>query len=73
MVAGIVGTSLLAFVIVIIGTWAGVGADGGFGEGAWPFIVMIPNVGLPIGFVLIIALLIVSAARRGRAAKGAGK
>lgn len=72
MIAAIIGASLVAFVVIIIATWAGVAADGGFGEGLWPVIMMVPTVGLPIGFVLIIALLILSAVRRGRAAKGGG-
>lgn len=72
MIAAIIAASLLAFVVIIIASVAGVDASG-FGEGIWPVIMMIPTVGLPIGFVLIIVLLILSAVRRGRAGKGAGE
>lgn len=70
MVAGVIGASVLAFLCVIIGTAAGAGADDGFSQGIWPFVIMFPLVGLPIGFVLIIALIIASSVRRSRAARG---
>jgi hypothetical protein len=35
-----------------------------FSAGLWPAITMTPLFGLPIGFVLIIALLIISTRRR---------
>lgn len=72
-IAVIIGASLLAFVVIIIATIAGAGEDGGFGEGIWPVVMAVPTYGLPIGFVLLIVLLILSAVRRGRAAKGAGE
>ncbi len=68
MVAAVILVSLASFVALIIGT----GASIDFTTGIWPFVVVLPLVGLPIGFVLIIALLVVSAVRRGRAAKDAG-
>lgn len=71
MVAGIVVLSLAAFVALIAGTGLGLERDD-FAQGMWPTITILPLIGLPIGFVLIIALLIVSAVRRGRAAKDAG-
>lgn len=71
MVAAVIGASILAFIIVIIGTVAGAGANDGMSQGAWPFIFMFPLVGLPIGFVLIIALMIISSVRRSRAARQA--
>jgi hypothetical protein len=40
--------------------------------GIWPVVTMLPLIGLPIGFVLIIVLLATSIVRRGRAAKDAG-
>jgi hypothetical protein len=66
MVAATVGLSIIAFFAVMIGTLAGAGADDGFSEGVWPFVLMLPLIGLPLGFVLLVALLIVNGARRSR-------
>lgn len=66
MVAATVGLSILAFLAVMIGTLAGVGADDGFSRGVWPFVLVLPLVGLPIGFLLLIALLVVNGVRRSR-------
>jgi uncharacterized membrane protein len=68
LVASAVVLSILAFVAVIVGTAVGV-RD--FDEGLWPTVIMLPLLGLPIGFVLMIALLVVSAVRRGRETKDA--
>jgi hypothetical protein len=59
--------SVLAFFAIIIGTWSGMGSAD-FSAGAWPSVTLMPLFGLPVGFVLIIALLIVSTRRR----RGAG-
>lgn len=66
MFAAVVGLSILAFLAVIIGTAAGAGADNGFSQGVWPYIIMLPWFGLPIAFLLLIALLIVNWVRRSR-------
>ncbi|WP_394552789.1 hypothetical protein ACDF64_00240 [Agromyces sp. MMS24-JH15] len=66
MVAAIVGLSILAFLAIMIATLAGVGADDGFSQGVWPIILVLPLIGLPIGFVLLIVLLIVNGVRRSR-------
>lgn len=71
MVAGIIVLSLASFVAVIIATAAGLDPRE-FSSGIWPVVTMLPLIGLPIGFVLIITLLVVSAVRRGRAARDAG-
>ena len=71
MVAAVILMSLASFVALIIATGVGLGRED-FGSGIWPFVTIMPLIGLPIGFVLIIALLVVSAVRRGRAAKDAG-
>jgi hypothetical protein len=63
MVGATIGLSVLSFFAIIIATWSGFeSAD--FGAGLWPTITMVPLIGLPIGFVLIIALLVVSTRRR---------
>jgi len=69
MVAGVVGLSILAFIAVIIGTATGVGDNDGFSQGLWPAILTLPLYGLPLGFVLIIALMIFSGLRRAREAR----
>lgn len=73
MVAATVGLSILAFFAVIIGTWLGAGANNGFGQGVWPAILALPLVGLPIGFILIIVLLVTTTVRRAREARQNGE
>jgi hypothetical protein len=69
MVAGVVGLSILAFIAVLIGTSAGVGDNDGFSHGIWPLVLTLPLFGLPLGFVLVIVLLVTSAIRRSRDAR----
>ncbi|MDR9397058.1 MAG: multidrug ABC transporter ATPase [Pontimonas sp.] len=71
MIAGIVGLSVLAFFAIIIGTWTGMENDD-FSSGVWPTLTLLPLFGLPLGFVLIIALLVVSTRRR-RAGEAPGE
>ena len=63
MVVGIVGLSVIAFFAIIIATWLGFDRTD-FAVGVWPSVTMMPLIGLPLGFVLIIALLVVSTKRR---------
>jgi uncharacterized membrane protein len=70
MLASAIGLSVLAIVAVIVATGAGV-RD--FGAGVWPAVIVLPTIGLPIGFILIIVLLVVSTVRKGRAARDADK
>ena len=72
MVASLIVLSLAAFIALIVGTAVGLERDD-FAQGIWPTITILPLIGLPIGFVLIIVLLVVSAVRRGRAARDAGQ
>ncbi len=58
------------FIAVIVGTALGV-RD--FGAGAWPVVLVLPVIGLPLGVILIITLIIVSGIRRGRAARDASR
>ncbi len=69
MVASVVGLSILAFLAVIIATAMGVGANDGFSRGIWPPIFILLRFGLPVGFVLIIALMISVGVRRSREAR----
>lgn len=70
MVASAIGLSIICFLAVIIGTATGV-RD--FGVGLWPLVIVLPTIGLPLGLVLIIALIIISGIRRSREAKDARK
>jgi hypothetical protein len=66
MLAAAIGASILAILAIIVATGAGVR---NFGEGVWPVVIMLPYVGLPLGFVLVITLLVVSGIRKSRAAR----
>lgn len=66
MVAATVGLSIAAFLAVMIGTLAGAGANDGFSQGIWPLVLVLPLIGLPIGFILLVTLLIVNGVRRAR-------
>ncbi|HWS50430.1 MAG TPA: multidrug ABC transporter ATPase [Microbacterium sp.] len=63
---GLAAASVLCFFSIIIGSAAGMD-QAAFGEGAWPLIAGIPLWGLPLAFVLIISLLVMSFIRKGRA------
>lgn len=62
MVATIVGLSILCFFAIILAGPLGYALEGAFGY----FIIAIPLVGLPIGFILLIVLISISAVRRRR-------
>jgi hypothetical protein len=68
MLAAAIGLSVLAIVAIIAGTGLGV-RD--FDEGVWPTILVLPTIGLPLGFVLLVALIVMSAVRKSRAARDA--
>jgi hypothetical protein len=66
MLAASIGASILAILAIIVATGAGV-RD--FGDGVWPVVIMLPYAGLPLGFLLVITLLVVSGIRKSRAAR----
>ncbi len=66
MIAAIVGLSILAFAAVIIGSTSGALAGDGSTQGLWPAITIFPLIGLPVGFLMIIALFILNARTRAR-------
>jgi hypothetical protein len=70
MIAAAVGLSVLCFVALIIATAVGTTAEQ-FSAAPWPTVVVLPAIGLPIGLVLMVALLIITAIRRGRESKDA--
>ena len=69
MTIGMVGLSVLSFFAIIIGTAMGAGADNGFSQGIWPTIFILPVIALPIGILLLLALLILNMRRRAREAQ----
>ena len=69
MLASAIGLSILAIIAILVGTGVGV-RD--FDEGIWPVVIMLPNVGFPIGIILLVALVLVSARRKSRSARDAG-
>ncbi|KDA05947.1 multidrug ABC transporter ATPase [Microbacterium sp. CH12i] len=60
--------SVICFFAIIIGSALGMDQSA-FGTGAWPLVAAIPLWGLPLAFVMIITLLVMSFIRKGRAAK----
>ena len=69
MIASSVGLAIVAFIAMIIGQLAGVNTR----EGIWLTVTVLPPIGLTFGFLLLIAFMVVSAIRRSRAARDAGK
>jgi len=67
MIASSIGLSLVSMIALFIGAFAKVDFTGS----VWPVVAVLPLIGLPIGLLLIIALLVVSAVRRVRAARDA--
>ncbi|MFD5226664.1 multidrug ABC transporter ATPase [Microbacterium sp. NPDC058342] len=60
--------SIISFFAIIIGTASGMD-QASFGTGIWPFVAALPLFGLPLAFVLIMALLIITFVRKGRAGR----
>ncbi|WP_193596648.1 multidrug ABC transporter ATPase [Microbacterium sp. YJN-G] len=60
--------SIISFFAIIIGTATGMDQKA-FGTGVWPVIAALPLFGLPLAFILIMALLITTYVRKGRAGK----
>ena len=67
MALGLTVLSIACFFAVILARPLGV-TD--FSEGLWPTIVVLPLIALPIAFLLIITLLVLSFVRRSRANRG---
>lgn len=65
MLLALVVFSVGTFLAIIIGTWQGMGSSD-FAGGIWPVVVMVPYIGLPLAFVLLITLMVTSAIRRSR-------
>ncbi|MGN8026560.1 multidrug ABC transporter ATPase [Microbacterium sp. 22242] len=65
---GLAALSVICFFMIIIGTAVGM-KQADFLHGAWPIVGVFPFWGLPIAFLMIVVLLIMSFVRRGRAAR----
>lgn len=66
MFVGVIGLSIVAFLAIMFGTVAGAGENDGFSQGVWPLVLTLPLFGLPLAFLLLIALLVVNGVRRSR-------
>lgn len=64
MIAGVGGLSLLSIVAVLIGS----AAKADLSSGVWPTLAVLPAIGLPIAFVLVVVFAILSIVRRRRLA-----
>jgi len=67
MSLGLAVISIGCFLAIIIARPAGV-TD--FTEGIWPIVAVLPLIALPIAFLMILALLIMTFVRRARANRG---
>ncbi len=67
MSLGLAVVSIGCFFAIIIARPAGV-TD--FSEGIWPIVAVLPLIALPIAFLMILALLIMTFVRRARANRG---
>lgn len=65
---GLAALAVICFFAIIIGSAAGMSQEA-FSAGVWPLVAAIPLWGLPAAFVMIIALLVMTFIRNGRAAK----
>ncbi|WP_119698758.1 multidrug ABC transporter ATPase [Microbacterium halotolerans] len=65
---GIIVVSVVCFFVILIASASGMNAAQ-LGEGAWPIVSWFPMIGLPVGFLMMLALVIMTMIRKGRAAK----
>lgn len=69
MVVAIVGVSILAFLTIVTAGITRLDLASPFGN----FVLVLPGIGLPIGFVLMITLLIINMVRRRRDASAGSR
>lgn len=70
MLVGSLVLSILAMIASLIARAVGV-TD--LGVGVWPAVVLLPGIGLPLSFALLLVLIIMNASARSRAARDAPK
>ncbi|ANG86233.1 hypothetical protein [Microbacterium aurantiacum] len=66
MSLGLLILSVVCFFAIMIGSSSGADMQ----SGVWPAVAFVPLFGLPIAFLLLLAVLIMSFVRRARANKG---
>ncbi|CAM5359023.1 hypothetical protein [Leifsonia shinshuensis] len=71
IVAALVVVSLVCIAAILIGSAVGGMPQQGSGQGLWPAVFLLPLIALPIAFVLLITLIIITGRQRSRAAKAA--
>ena len=71
MAASILGLGVIAIVVLLIGE-ATLKQSTFEGSQFWTTVALLPAIAIPLGFVLFIALIIVTVVQRSRAAKVAG-
>ena len=69
MSLGIAILSIVCFFAIMISTATGM-EQADYSTGIWPVVTAIPLFGLPLAFILILVLLIMSFVRRARANRG---
>lgn len=62
MAASVIGLSVLAILAVLLASGAGIATN----SGIWVTVALLPLMGLPIGLLLLIAFIVVSALNRSR-------
>ena len=72
MAGSILGLGVAAIIALLVGDAVAPDAVS-HAQGIWPVVAFIPNIALPLGFVLMIVLLAITFVRRSRAAEGADK
>ncbi|WP_065570027.1 multidrug ABC transporter ATPase [Microbacterium oleivorans] len=70
MSLGLLVLSVICFFAIIIASGPGGLEQEDFASGVWPAVSLIVYVAPPVAFALLLALLIMTFARRGRANKG---
>jgi len=68
-IVALVVLSVVSFVAVIIGTQTGAGENDGFSQGLWPTVLVFPLFALPVGFLLLVVLLVRGVGRRNKLAR----
>lgn len=66
-IAVLVVASLLAIIALIAGFAFGAATAQGTGQGFWPAVMYVPMFGLPLAFILVMVLLVISLFGRRRA------
>ena len=69
MVVAIVGVSILAFLAIVTAGITHLDLTSSFGT----FVLVLPGIGLPIGFILMVSLLIINMVRRRRDASAGSR